>query len=113
MKDEALKARLMAEAEHAIDELMEKKSAPDQITLGEMERLVIEMGREIQEEVLQALVEASENSNQGEPSCPECGQKMQRRGKRTKQVVSEAGEVCVERQYYYCEGCGRGSFPPR
>ncbi|MEP7289830.1 MAG: hypothetical protein ABI947_29115 [Chloroflexota bacterium] len=36
---------------------------------------------------------------------------MQRRGKRSKQVVSEAGEVRVERQYYYCESCGHGVSP--
>ncbi|MEP7289831.1 MAG: hypothetical protein ABI947_29120 [Chloroflexota bacterium] len=44
MKDDGLKADLMAKAERVIDELVGKKSSPDQITLGEIERLVIEMG---------------------------------------------------------------------
>ena len=31
---------------------------------------------------------------------------------RSRQVVSEAGEVKLTRAYYYCEGCGQGVFPP-
>ena len=33
------------------------------------------------------------------------------KGKRTKWVVTRAGEVQVARDYYYCEGCRRGFFP--
>jgi hypothetical protein len=29
-----------------------------------------------------------------------------------KYVVTETGEVEVERAYYYCETCKRGIFPP-
>ena len=113
MSDEGLKARLMEEAKRAIDELIAEKSAPDQITLREMEQLAIKVGRAVREEGIPGLVEASEKGRQGEKNCPTGGKKGQRRGKRVSQVVSEAGEGRVERHYYYCERCGHGAFPPR
>jgi transposase-like protein len=46
------------------------------------------------------------------PNCPQCGQKMKNKGKRRRRVVTETGEVEIERHYYHCAGCGQGFFPP-
>lgn len=112
MTGEELRARLMAEAERVIDDMLAKKSAPDQITMRDIEQLALESGWDFREQVVKHLTQTSVGSETETVRCPTCGGVMQRRGKRAKQVVSEAGEVRLERQYYYCEGCGRGSFPP-
>lgn len=113
MTDEALKRALMAKAEAAIDKLLAKKPADDKITLGEIEGLAIETGQRLEEEVLGSLLESSGERREGsEVRCAECGRKMQRKGRRKRRVISEAGESEIERPYYYCERCRKGTFPP-
>jgi hypothetical protein len=108
-----LKARLMAEAEAAIDEMLAHKPEAEDITLSDIERLAIGSGKEFRAAVLACLVQDSqaEQAVAGWP-CPQCGQAMHYKGKRAKMIVTEAGEVCVERDYYYCAACKHGVFPP-
>ncbi len=113
MTPEELKAHLMAQAEAMIDELLARKPKVKDMTLRDIEQLAIGSGRDFREAVLKSL---AEESSQGEARearrCPECGQVMHYKGKRGKEVVTEAGEVHVERDYYYCPACQRGLFPP-
>ena len=55
MREEDLKARLMAEAEKAIDKVLTEKTPADKITLTEIERLAVRSGEEFKAEVLKAL----------------------------------------------------------
>jgi hypothetical protein len=110
---EELKAHLMAQAEAMIDELLARKPKVEDMTLSDIEQLAIGGGREFREAVLASLVEESSQSEAREAvRCPECGEGMHYKGKRGRDVVTEAGEAHVERDYYYCPHCQRGLFPP-
>ena len=109
LSKEELKAQMMAKAEAAIDKLLAEKKPADEITLTEIEQLALQAGAEIEQKVTQALVEASQEEMQApEPMCPECGKPMHGKGRKRKRIVTESGEVEVERAYYYCEACVMG-----
>ena len=113
MNQDELKARLMAEAEAAIDKILANKPAGEDIRLSEIEQLALGGGKDFGEAVLGNLVEEGAADLAREAiNCPQCGADMHYKGKRTKTLVTEAGEVSVERDYYYCAGCKQGVFPP-
>ena len=113
MNREELKAHLMAQAEAAIEEILERKPDSAAITLTEIEQLALTGGKTFRETVLASLVKDSEQAEGQETvRCPECDQPMHYKGKRPKTIVTEAGEVRIERDYYYCAGCKHGVFPP-
>jgi hypothetical protein len=113
MSEEELKARLMAEAEKAIDKVLAEKTPAGKISLTEIERLAVRSGEEFKTEVLKALAgEDSTARREHEQACPKCGTRMQRRGQRKRTIVTEAGSSAVERAYYVCPGCGTALFPP-
>jgi len=84
--------------------------------------------RELEEEVdrrlsvlrAKMLADAALSSSQrewerGSPEvhCPECGQPLERKGKKKRRLQTRGGqEVELEREYGVCPGCGRGIFPP-
>lgn len=48
------------------------------------------------------------------PACPQCGQGLQARGRRTRQITVRGNRaVHLERTYAVCPACGTGLFPPR
>jgi len=113
MTDEELRARLLAEAEKAINDLLAEKPADNKMTLTDIERLVGRMGQQVQAKVLEELGQASREAQNAEaPVCERCGSRMQRRGTRPRQVISEVGEMTLKRDYYVCPGCGASLFPP-
>src|SRR5690606_1247553 len=98
-------------AEEAIRKLLEKLPDKSELTMTDIENLVGEMGHE----VTQSATEAIARREQAEPCemiCEACQVRMQKRGKRKKQVVTKRGEIELERQYYVCPQCGAGVFPP-
>lgn len=103
----------MTEAEAAIDELLAEKPEADEITLSEIEELAISSGQKIQEAVLEHLVQDSQGEAVPEAvHCPQCETQMHYKGKRAKTIITAAGEVRMERDYYYCAACKHGVFPP-
>ncbi len=113
MTDEELRARLLAEAEKAINDLLAQKPADNKMTLTDIERLVGRMGQQVQANVLKELGQVSHEAHHVEaPVCERCGSRMQRRGRRPRQVVTEVGAMTLERAYYVCPGCGASLFPP-
>lgn len=108
-----LKDQLMSEIEGTIAKMLAECPAADQITLSDMERLVSQAGREIQNQVLQRLVETKQaREEKDRPACPQCQQPMTYKGQQRRRVVTEDGEIEVERAYYYCATCREGLFPP-
>ena len=108
-----LKARLMAKAESVIDELLARKKSPAEATLTDIEQAVLVAGQRLERVLTDELLAASAAELAAPwPTCPECGQRMQAKGKRRRRVVTETGEVTLEREYYHCAACGAGLFPP-
>jgi hypothetical protein len=109
---EELKAQLMAEAEEAIDELVGQANEKEDITLSEIERLVRAAGQQVMTRLTSRLVEAK-RGDKDRPICSGCGQVMRYKGHKERTVITETGEVHIQRAYYYCAGCRQGVFPPR
>jgi DNA repair exonuclease SbcCD ATPase subunit len=111
--EEELKGRMMGEVEGAIDRLLRAKKPAGEITLTEIEELVIAAQQAIGQELTAILIEASaEEQTAPGPACPGCGEEMHYKGKKEKWIISATGEVRMKRAYYYCERCGAGTFPP-
>jgi uncharacterized protein with PIN domain len=109
---EELKTRLMAEAEAAMDDLLARKPEAAEIKLRDIEQLAIGSSQDFREAVLEQLVKDSQDEALEVMNCPQCGQRMHDKGQRAKTLITEAGEVRVERTYYYCAACKHGVFPP-
>src|SRR6266568_5455771 len=111
MTDEEIKARLLAEAEKAIAQVVGDRPIGNQMTLRDIEGLAVRAGATVSAGVQKVL---SEEVSQGQRSqaqmCPQCGERMQRRGTRIRPITTEAGTSELERTYYTCAGCGHHFF---
>ena len=110
--DAELAARLEAAAKAAIAKVLAERKSPAEATLADIEQAALAAGAEIQQVIAAELARESAQELPAWPDCPECGQKMKSKGKRRRRIVTEAGEIEVERLYYYCVSCHRGLFPP-
>jgi DNA-directed RNA polymerase subunit RPC12/RpoP len=106
-----VKAQLLAEAEKAIDQMLVEAEEKGPLTLTDIERLARKTGNQVMQEVTQQLA-AEQGQHKRGYACPDCGQKMKYKGQKGKNLLTETGEVRLERSYYYCLTCHRGIFPP-
>jgi hypothetical protein len=89
-----------------------ERRLPAEATLADIERVARQAGQEIEQAIASALARESAAELPAWPTCRQCGQKLKHKGKRRRRIVSEAGELEVERVYYHCAACGVGLFPP-
>ncbi len=108
-----LRARLLAEAERAIDQLLVWNDANNAPTLSQIEDAVLKMRKRVSEQAANALI-ANQDTVEGSerPICAQCGQPMRNKGYRENQLESRAGSLNTQRIYYYCPDCQQGTFPP-
>jgi len=109
--DEELKAQMMAAAEGVIEKLLAGTKEKEELTLSDIERLVRRAGQNVMEELTGTLANAEAHGRES-GICPECGRKMRYKGRKKREVITETGEVSLERGYYYCPTCRKGIFPP-
>lgn len=107
-----LEARLRAAAEAALAKALAERKAPGEATLADIERVARSAGQQIAQAVASALAQESGAELAAWPHCPQCGRKMKNKGRRHRRIVTEAGEIEVERAYYHCPACRQGIFPP-
>jgi hypothetical protein len=108
-----LKAKLMAEIEMKVDELLEWNAQHPKPTLTQIEDAVLKMRKQVGEAAANAVVTNQEAVSASErPICPTCGQAMQNKGYRENQIESRSGSLQTKRVYYYCPTCQTGTFPP-
>jgi hypothetical protein len=106
---EELKAKLLARAEAAIDEMQQDKRLHEKMTLSEIEQVVAGSEADFRQAALEEVIAIQQDT----PStCRLCGGKLENKGKRSKQVVSLRGETTIERTSYQCQQGGQGYFPP-
>lgn len=110
--DKELKAQMMAAAEGVIERLLAETKEKEELSLSDIERLVRRAGQDVMGELTGTLANAEAQSRESR-ICPECGRKMRYKGRKKRELVTETGEVSVERGYYYCPTCREGFFPPR
>ena len=101
-QDAELKARLLAEAATAIDKLLAARKAPTEARLADIEQVARAAGQQVAQAVTAELAAESAAELPVWPNCPQCGRKMKNKGRRRRRVVTETGEVELERTYYHC-----------
>lgn len=87
-------------------------------TLAEIERAVDEQMNQLRASMIEEVAQASplEQAEKGqrESTCPQCGKRMQARGKHQRKLQTQGGQsVTLTRQYQSCPFCGYSFFPPR
>jgi len=108
-----LKAELLAHAEANIEEFLDWLEDSPTPTLTQIEDSVLrfrqQMGREMAETAIQTQDTVTVAPG---PKCPTCGQEMESKSKKGKQITARVGDVKFKRTYYYCPRCRKGFFPP-
>src|SRR5258707_12944153 len=113
MTDEELRARLLAEAEKAINDRLADKPGASQMRLADIERWVLRTGQAVQARLLKELAQASQEAHSAEAAvCEGCGSVMQRRGIRPRQGITAVGGMTLERAYFVCAEGGARLLPP-
>ena len=111
--EEELKARLEAEAQKVIAELLANKKGPGEITLSEIEHVVQRAGQAFEQALTTELIRVSPAQIESDwPVCASCGKRLKTKGKRKRRLATLTGETTLEREYYYCPTCRTGLFPP-
>lgn len=107
-----LKARLLTEAEQAIEGLLAEKSGAGTSRLDELEGLGLKGGAPFEASVLKAFgPEELAADDRVEQRCERGGSRMQRRGRQRRQGVTAGGVTRLAGAYYVCPGGGASLFP--
>lgn len=111
------KARLMAAAEAAFDELLLWEESAGKPNMTAIENEVLALRHRLGIVMAQSLIDeqaarSSVASATEAPCCPQCGGALVNKGRRKKSSVTRVGEVESDRPYAYCPHCKRGVFPP-
>ena len=109
--EQELERELREQAEREIKRVLAEKKPTGENSLKDIEGMAIRAGDRFREQVLEYLAR-EESQAKEEPVCEGCRRRMKSRGKRKRAVVTEAGEVWLERCYYVCPECGKKIFPP-
>lgn len=93
------------------------RQAHPRATLAEIEAAVDEQMNQMRasmiEEVAQARCGEQAAKGERENLCPQCGGRMQARGKHKRSLQTQGGhQVTLTRQYQSCPLCGYSFFPP-
>jgi hypothetical protein len=107
-----IKAELLANAEAAIDELLNHAEDNPQPTLTEIEDIVLKVRQDLGQRMAQTLLDEQAEATAQHP-CPTCGREMHLKGRKGKGLQTRVGSAALQRPYYYCSRCQRGLFPPR
>jgi len=109
---ETLEQKLLEQAQQVVRKLLDDLPEASDITLSDMERATGMMGQAMMQQTMQQLVESKQQATMTDMHCEGCDERMSRRGKRRRRIVTVRGEVEIERAYYVCPKCGTGRFPP-
>jgi uncharacterized protein with PIN domain len=108
-----LRAKLLAEAERSIDELLDWTDQTPRPNLTQIENAVLKLRKHLGEQAAQVVIETQETYHPVPgPLCPTCQREMHYKGQKAETVESRVGQLQVSRGYYYCETCHQSLFPP-
>ena len=108
-----LKARLLAEAEEVIDEVLDWHEGTEAPTFTQIEDVILKLRKRFGERITGVVAEDQEGVRPVPgPDCPTCAREMHYKGMKKTTVRGPIGDVEIERAYYYCDRCRSGLFPP-
>jgi uncharacterized protein with PIN domain len=108
-----IRAKLLAEAERSIDELLDWTDQTPRPNLTQIENAVLKMRKHLGEQAAQVVIEAQERRQTVPgPLCPTCQREMHYKDQKAQTVESRVGQLHIDRGYYYCETCHQSLFPP-
>ena len=108
-----IRAKLLAEAEQAIEDLLDWTDQTPRPNLTQIENAVLKLRKQMGEQAAQAVIEAqaAQRPVPG-PLCPTCQREMHYKDTKAETVESRVGHLRLVRGYYYCEHCQQSVFPP-
>jgi hypothetical protein len=110
---EGRKAGLMKKLESAVEELLDWEEETDRPNLTQIEDKVLKLRKQVSEEMAMELIRAQEAKQPVPgPPCRRCGGEMAYKGQKKVRTQSWAGDLQIERGYYYCPECKESLFPP-
>ena len=118
MKQEKTKAKWRKKSEEVISGLSEWREKYEKATFREIEdevdkRLSALRAQMIADTAMQSASAGWTGAEAG-ATCPQCGTKLQKKGKKKRQLQTQEGQTIeLEREYGVCPKCGHGLFPPR
>ena len=109
-----LRAKLLAEAERSIDELLDWKDQTPRPNLTQIENAVLKLRKHLGEQAAQVVIKA-QDTRQAVPGpvCQKCQREMHYKDQKAQMIESRVGQLQVSRGYYYCETCHQSLFPPQ
>ena len=108
-----IRAKLLAEAEQAIDDLLDWTEQTPRPNLTQIENAVLKLRKQFGEHAAQAVLEAQAARHPVPgPVCPRCQREMHYKDTKAQSVESRVGHLRIVRGYYYCEHCQQSLFPP-
>lgn len=107
-----LRGEFLAKAEEVIEQAL-AQGTEQALSLSEMEETVGQLKFELTSLMIESMVEVQRQQQAGPgPVCGGCGQEMQSKGQKRRRVLTTQGEIELKRNYYYCDRCRQGLFPP-
>lgn len=104
------------QSEEVAQTLREWRTSHPKATMAEIERAVEEQISRLRISLIEALATDELKERTEKPAaiaCPQCGERMQRRGKHQRRLQSQGGKrVTLTREYHSCPACGYSFFPP-
>jgi exonuclease VII large subunit len=108
-----VRAKVLAEAEQAIDDLLDWTDQTLRPNLTQIENAVLKLRKQLSEQAAQAVLEAQEAQRPiPGPLCPTCQHEMHYKDTKAQTVESRVGHLTIARGYYYGETCHQSLFPP-
>lgn len=90
----AQKAQLLAEAGKLIEQALAWTDATERPDLTQTETMVLQLRRQFGQARAENMIATQAATQPVEaPPCPQCGQRMQSKGRKSKTVVSQVGDV--------------------
>ncbi len=117
MEEEEIGKDWRGESEEILSGMREWREQHPKAHLAEIEAEVDQRLAGMRARMIADLAQASESAGweAGAESakCPQCGVKLEKKGKKKRKLATRGGqEIELEREYGVCPRCGQGIFPP-
>ena len=118
MSSEELMQPWQQKSEQVAQVMRAWRQAHPTATLAEIEAAVDEQMNQLRVRMIEEVAQASPleqgASDQETRRCPQCGERMQVRGRHQRRLQTQGEQtVTLTRQYQSCPSCGYSFFPPR